>query len=154
MNENEFFYAKTLQLSYKKMKWLRYQYISMFKQSSDSKKSIAMKLSWKFALNNVNERAVEIFIFIIYFIVQYNTHMTMKYANWNWYLPRRIPFTQALTQAKKSHKFPQIQSQTWSHEMSEIWNDAIESKFKQIKRICVCVFIAQQNLHKMSWHRK
>lgn len=37
-------------------------------------KSIAIKSSWKFELNN----AREYLYFIIYFIVQYHTHMTMK----------------------------------------------------------------------------
>lgn len=64
--------------------------------------------------------------FIIYFIVQYHTHTTMKNANWNWYAskhPFHPTFTSQAEWSKKSlHKLSPI-SQTLKPQMSEFRND-------------------------------
>lgn len=104
---------------------LVHQYMfQMFMQSSDAKKSIAIKLSWKFALKQCEWMNTEN-IYTLLFILLCNiisTHMTMKNANWNWYVEAYFLCSswpaRRLEARKESNKFSPI-SQTWSHKWAK-----------------------------------
>lgn len=113
-------------------------------------------------LNSANERAEKIFIFIIYFIVQFiQTYDNGKLKRRRKLIRCSIQFTPVSHNPRRrkscinSLQFNKTSSHKWAK--SDIWNDAIvfrfESKFKQIY---ICTFLnSQRNSQlKLSWHWK